>query len=228
MDLSHALRSTPATRAFTDRALDDEMIASILDDARVAPNGGNRQAWRVVLLRDPQLKVLARELYDEQMPLYLAQAAAGLTPFNVFNDRAEEDAVLRAAEGATGEAPPRGGFDRPLDEAPALLAVLADLSALATVDRDLGRYGLAGGASIYPFCWSILLAARARGLGGVMTTMNQRAERPLLDRLGAGPEMALASLIVLGEPRHEVRRLRRQPVSSFASIDRLGGPALGA
>ena len=51
------------------------------------------------------------------------------------------------------------------------MLVVADLRALAAVDRDLDRYTLVGGASIYPFCWSVLLAARAEGLGGVMTTM---------------------------------------------------------
>ena len=63
-----------------------------------------------------------------------------------------------------------------LDTAPALLLVLADLTALAAVDRDLARYTLAGGASIYPFVWSLLLAARAEGLGGVITTMPIRRE----------------------------------------------------
>ena len=58
-----------------------------------------------------------------------------------------------------------------LDEVPVLLALFADLSQLAAVDRDLDRYSLAGGASVYPFAWSILLAARTEGLGGVLTTM---------------------------------------------------------
>ena len=48
---------------------------------------------------------------------------------------------------------------------------MADLTALAAVDRDLDRYTFAGGASIYPFAWNLLLAARAEGLGGVITTM---------------------------------------------------------
>ena len=52
-----------------------------------------------------------------------------------------------------------------------MLVLLADLTRLATVDRDAGPYTLVGGASIYPFAWSILLAARAEGLAGVMTTM---------------------------------------------------------
>ena len=48
-----------------------------------------------------------------------------------------------------------------------LLVVLADQRYLAAVDRDLDRYAMAGGASIYPFAWSILLAAHEEDLGGV-------------------------------------------------------------
>ncbi len=58
-----------------------------------------------------------------------------------------------------------GGFAEHFDEVPVLLVVLADQRNLAAVDRDLGRYTLAGGASIYPFVWSILLAAHEEGLG---------------------------------------------------------------
>ena len=82
---------------------------------------------------------------------------------------AEAEARSHAADfaAAAGE----GGFAEHLDDVPALLLVVADLRALAAVDRDLDRYTLVGGASIYPFCWSMLLAARAFGLGGVFTTM---------------------------------------------------------
>ena len=49
------------------------------------------------------------------------------------------------------------------------------------VDGDVGRVPMTGGASIYPFCWNVLLAARSRGLGGVLTTFLSRAE-PLLKK----------------------------------------------
>src|SRR5438874_1763195 len=77
-----------------------------------------------------------------------------------------------------------GGFAEHFDEVPVLLVLLADLRALAAVDRDLPRYTMVGGASIYPFAWNMLLAARAEGLGGVITTMPIRREpdvKALLD-----------------------------------------------
>ena len=112
-----------------------------------------------------------------------------------------------------------------LDQVPVLLALLADLRSLAAVDRDLGRYNLVGGASIYPFAWSILLAAHDAGLGGVMTSMLVREERTVLDLLGVPEGYALAGAIVLGYPKGpRPTRLRRAEVGDFATVDRFDGP----
>jgi nitroreductase len=99
---------------------------------------------------------------------------------------------------------------------------------LAAVDRDADRYTFAGGASIYPFAWSILLAARDEGLGGVITTIAIREEPQVKALLGAPDPLALAAVIALGYPVRQPRRLRRQPVSSFATVDSIGGPVFGA
>ena len=106
-----------------------------------------------------------------------------------------------------------------------MLAVFADLSALAAVDRDVDRYPIAGGASVYPFVWSILLAAHAEGLGGVMTTMLVRMEPEVKHLLGAPERWALAAVVALGHPAHPRKRLRRRPVRSFTTVDRADGPA---
>ena len=121
-----------------------------------------------------------------------------------------------------------GGFAEHLERSPVLLLVLADLRVLAAVDRDLERYTFAGGASVYPFCWSILLAARAAGLGGVLTTMAVRSEPAVKALVGAPAELAVAGLIVLGHPVHRPSRLTRHPVEalprSTASTARPSGP----
>ncbi len=109
-----------------------------------------------------------------------------------------------------------------------LLALFADLEALATIDRDLPRYGLVGGASIYPFAWNLLLAARAEGLGGVITTIATRREEEVKALLGAPDEMALAAVIVLGHPVRQPRRLTRAPVADWAVVDRFDGAPFGS
>ncbi len=94
------------------------------------------------------------------------------------------------------------------------------------MDGNLERPPVVGGASIYPFCWSIILAARAHGLGGVMTTFLSRAEPAAATPLGLPADHALVATIFLGEPTHQNTKLRRNPVSSFATIDRFDGESL--
>lgn len=221
MDLIDTLRSTGSVRDFTDAPVDDAALARILDTARFAPSGANAQAWRVVVVKDPAVRTRLRDLYLKPWADYLTLTAAGLRPWSPVNDRDAEAAALAAGTGPAGDSV--GGMAAQLDEVPVLLALFADLSQLAAVDRDLDRYSLAGGASIYPFAWSILLAARAEGLGGVLTTMLIRAEDEVKQLLGAQGPLALASVIALGHPVHRPHRLTRQPVESFTTIDRLDG-----
>jgi nitroreductase len=223
MELNEALRTTGAVRDFTDQPVDDAVLARVLDTARFAPSGGNAQAWRIVVIKDPERRRRLRDSYLRGSQDYLAMLAAGLRPWAPTNDRAAEARALAAENPA---AP--GGFAERFDEAPVLLALFADLSLLAAVDRDADRYTFAGGASIYPFAWSILLAAHDEGLGGVITTIAIREEQQVKALLSAPDPLALAAVIALGYPVRRPRRLRRQPVSSFATVDSIDGPAFGS
>jgi nitroreductase len=223
MDLSEALRTTGAVRDFTNQSVDDAVLARVLETARFAPSGANAQAWRVVVIKDPERRRRLRDLYLEGSRDYLAMSAAGLRPWAPTNDRDAEARALAAENASTP-----GGFAERFDETPALLALFADLSRLAAVDRDADRYTFAGGASIYPFAWSILLAARDEGLGGVITTIAIREEEQVKALLGAPDPLALAAVIALGYPVRRPRRLRRETVDSFATVDSIDGPVFGA
>ncbi len=107
-----------------------------------------------------------------------------------------------------------------------MLVLLADLARLSTVDRDCGHYTMVGGASIYPFAWSLLLAARAEGLGGVMTTMVVREEDAVREALGVPDTVSVVGLLALGVPVSQPTKLRRGPVASFATVDRFDGAPL--
>jgi len=223
LSLNEALRTTGAIRDFTDRAVDDVVLTRVLDTARFAPSGGNAQAWRVVVVKDSTNRRRLRDCYLRGSRDYLALLAAGLRPWAPTSDRDAEARALAADERVTAA----GGFGEKIDEAPVLLALFADLSMLAAVDRDADRYTFAGGASLYPFAWSILLAARDEGLGGVITTIAIREEPQIKALLGAADPLALAAVIALGYPVRQPRRLRRQPVSSFATVDSIDGPTFG-
>ena len=231
MDLVEALRTTAAVREFTDEPVPDEVVGRVLDAARFAPSGGNRQGWRVVVLKDLGVRRRLREIYQDGWYDYLAIASAGMVAFAPLNDRAaESEAVARGAadQRARGAGAERGGFAENLERMPVVLVVLADLRAMAAVDRDLDRYTFAGGASIYPFAWSVLLAARAEGLAGVLTTMAVRHEDEVKQLLRVPDELAVAGVLVLGYPARRPTRLRRRPVPEFTTVDRFDGPAFGA
>ena len=193
--------------------MSDAAVHQLLDDARFAPSGGNRQPWRVAVVRDPALR---RRLGDLMQPVwdeYVARGALGVTPYNVVDDRPPP-----AIEHAPNE------LLAHIESVPVVLAVAADLRRIAAMDRDLERIALTPGASVYPFCWSILLAARQRGLGGVMTTFLSRVEPAAATELGLPDHHALAATIFLGVPEAHVTKLRRQPVESFTTVDRFDGP----
>lgn len=229
VELTDALRTTGAVREFTSDPVPDEVVARVLDTARFAPSGGNRQPWRAVVLRDPAARRRLRDLYLTGWYEYLALSTAGLTPWAPVTDRDAEaralaDAPALAARAADGP----GGFAEHLERVPVLLVLLADLRGVAAVDRDLPRYSFAGGASIYPFAWNLLLAARAEGLAGVLTTMPVHQEAGVKALVGAPDELAVAAVVALGHPVRQPRRLTRAPVGSFATYDRLDGPVVAS
>jgi nitroreductase len=125
MELADALRTTGAVREFTGQAVDDAVLARVLDTARFAPSGSNAQAWRVVVVKDADSRRRLRDCYLKGSRDYLALAAAGLRPWSPTNDRAAEARALAAENNA---AP--GDFAEKFDEAPVLLALFADLSML--------------------------------------------------------------------------------------------------
>lgn len=215
MDVVDALRTTGAVRGFTTDPVGNDVVAAILDDARFAPSGGNQQPWRVAVVNDAsirrQMAALMRPVWEE----YAGAQAAGKRAF--------------AFGRSTGDPPvavPNALIDQ-IESVPVVLAVAADLRKVAIMDGNVPhRPAVVGGASIYPFCWSILLAARARGLGGVLTTFLSRAEAAAAPVLGLPADHALVATIFIGVPTHQNTRLRRHPVSTFATIDRFDGQPL--
>jgi len=221
MELRTVMRTTPATREFTDEPVGDEVVHAILDTARFAPSGGNRQGWQVILLRDPQVRARVRDLYVLAWREYTAHLRAGLVPFAPLDDGRWSGPAVDLDEARATPSPMP--FADHLDEVPVLLAVVVELSQLAVVDNGLDRQSIVGGASVYPFCHNVLLAARDAGLGGVITTVLCRQEPAVKELLGIPDGHALAALVALGHPVREITRLRRAAVEEFTSVDRFDG-----
>jgi nitroreductase len=225
MELAEVMRTTPATREFTADPVPDEVLHRILDHARFAPSGGNRQGWHVVVVRDASTRARLAELYQEAWREYVAHVRIGKVAFAPGPDRHSRSWVDLDEALAT---PAPNPFADHLHEHPVVLVVCVELSALAVLDHGLDRQSIVGGASIYPFCHNIMLKARDEGLGGVMTTAICRREPAVMELLGIPDTHAVATLIALGHPETEVTRLRREPVEHFATVDRFDGDAFTA
>lgn len=215
MELRDAIRTNGAVRAFTDEPVDLATVASILDDARFASSGGNRQPWRVAIVED---RALRRELAGLMQPVwdeYKEWTSPDSAPFNVVD--------WTPAANVTPNKP--NDLLAHIDTVPVVLAVAADLRRVALMDGGLHRPPITGGGSVYPFCWSVMLSARAHGLGGVMTTFLSRVEPVAGPALGLPEHHALCATIFLGVPVHQPTKLRRNPVESFTTLDRFDGPS---
>jgi nitroreductase len=219
MELYEAMRTTFSARDFTPEPMPDAVIARLLDHARFAPSGGNRQGWKVVVVRERATREAIAALTAPAAKRYAAQVSAGENPWNTIDPTAVDEATIAAT-------PPPPRLVEPVLRAAVVLVVCVDLKVVASTDQDLGRVGVVSGASIYPFAWNVLLAARAEGWGGTITTLAVAQEPKLQALLGLPPHVAVAAVMPLGRPAKRLTRLRRRPVAEFAMLERWGGPPL--
>lgn len=216
MDLYDVMRTTGAARQFTDDPLPDDVLERILDNARFAPSGGNRQGARVVVIRDRDTREVLADLGVTGSRRYIAQQRNGESPWNPVHP------MRVSADDVAAVKVPRATH---LVEAPVVLVVCVDLGVVAAFDQDLDRIGVVSGASVYPFVWNILLAARNEGYGGVLTTMAVAEEPRVKALLGIPEDYAVAAVLPLGKPVRQLTKLKRKPVAEIATRERFDGPA---
>jgi nitroreductase len=218
MELNDVMRTTFAAREYTDDELPDQVLHEILENARFAPSGGNRQGNRVIVIRDGETRAKLTGLTTPVAKRYVAQLAAGENPFNTV-----DPSTVTAEEIEKADPPAR--LLEPLQEASVVLVFVVDLKVVASTDRDLDRVGMISGASIYPFVWSVLLGARQAGFGGVLTTLPVAAEPELRALLAIPPHFAVAAVVPLGKPVKQLTKLKRRAVDEIAVRERFDGEA---
>jgi nitroreductase len=206
VDVDEAARTAATVRYYRPDPVDPAVVEAILDTARFAPSGGNRQAWHVVVVTDPHRRRQLQELYLDPWDAYVAELRAG---------GATGGSVLEAAD----------HFAQHLADVPVHLLVCVAIDQLVLTDLDLPRPSIVGGASIYPFVQNVLLGCRAAGLGATMTTMLCRNETRAGQVFEIPDTHAIACLVSLGHPEPDrLPRMRRQPVAAFTSHDTFGVP----
>ena len=219
MELYDVMRTTFAAREFTDDPLPDDTLFKILDHARFAPSGGNRQGWRVLVVRDRVTREALAALSAPAAKRYAAQVQRGEKPWNTIDPTSVDAGIIERTQ-----APAQ--LIEPFLRAAVVLVVCVDLKVVASMDQDLERVGVISGASVYPFAWNILLAARHEGFGGTITTLAVAQEPRLQELLGIPSHVAVCAIMPLGRPAKRLTKLTRKTVPEFAMLERWGGQPL--
>lgn len=207
MDLRETIETTGTCRFYRSDPVADDVLRRVLDAARFAPTGGNRQGVRFLVVRDPATRQALRDLY---LPLWEQYASRA-----VERPGAPLPRLLQNAD----------HMARHLHEVPVHVVVCAQLGDLMATDRHLKRLSVVGGASVYPSVQNLLLAARAEGLGTALTTLLCAVEPQVKELLGIPDDVATCALVPLGWPaRGFPTKLARRPVEEIAFADRWGAP----
>ena len=207
--LFEAVSTSRAIRRFRPDPIPDSILSKILQAATQAPNGSNRQRWRFVVIRDPGLRRRVGDVYrravEDLMPP--ESAAADMAP-----------AERRLFEASWYLAKRMG------TEPPVLLLVCQEASSLPAAPTAALLAARSRGASVYPAAQNVLLAARACGLGGCLTTAHLIHEDEVKAILGIPEQAGTFALIPLGYPQTGFGRVRRNPVGEVSYADRWGVP----
>jgi nitroreductase len=200
--LLEGLVSTRAIRRYDGTPLPREALRAILFAASRAPSGSNRQPFRFLVLTDgPKAREAKR----------LVGGAAQLA----WKAKRERDGYDRGS--GTSADSPKARLARSMEHYVQHLHEAPVLILPCFLRYRAPR--LAEGASIYPACQNILVAARALGFGGVLTEFQALVERELRELLGIPDEVAIAASITLGRPRGRHGPVRRRPLAELVFED---------
>lgn len=137
--------------------------------------------------------------------------------FIVVRDQAQKDALSEVydrcfAQVYGDQAPARAAGRQPWSTVPVLIA--------ACVEAPSGRTSMMSGASVYPAVQNLMLAARALGLGTVLTTLWRRENETVRGILGVPEGWEIAAITPLGYPATPLGKNRRPPARDFIHWDR--------
>ena len=195
MPIGEAMFSQRAIRRFRhDKPISDEHVKIMLDAASKAPSGGNSQPGRFLVIRSPDRIREFGKLYHEAW----------------WAKRKDE-------YGWTSK------DDIPADSVFVMPARLAD----EIVDAPLVVLALSmptgvAASSVLPPVQNLLLAARALGIGSVLTTLHPTVMDRVYDMFNIPPEIEFLCCIPMGYPRGNFGPTRRYPTAETTYWDGWG------
>jgi len=196
--LLEGLTTTRAIRRYTDEPVPPEALRAMLFAASRAPSGSNRQPFRFVVLTDgPRAREAKRLIAGAMQEGWEAKRKA-----DGYDRGTGADALSPKARMArTME-----HFAQHFEEVPVLI-----FPCLVRYREPFEGEG----ASIFPACQNLLLAARALGFGGVFTGWQGSVDAELRSILAIPDEVVISGTITIGRPEGHHGTVRRRPLSEL-------------
>ena len=195
VSLLDGLATTRAIRRYTTASIPDADLEQILWHAGRAPSGSNRQPFRFLVLRDGPNAVKAKQLLGDAF-------RAGWTA------KRQGDGYRPSRFAASMQ-----HYVDNFENVPVVVLVCLDRY------REPTPYE---GASVYPACQNLLLAARALGYGGALTMWHLGVEAELRELLEIPETAALSACVTLGVPAGRHGPLKRKPLGEVTFDDEWG------
>ena len=192
MPLGEAIYSLRAIRRHKPDPIPVEDLRLVIEAATQAPNGGNLQPWHFLVVTDPEMR-------EKFAPLYHEAWWAKRHDIGIFTPEELPEAykgAMRLAE--------------EIGNSPAVVFVCARSKDEAAAQ------------SIIPSVQNLLLAARALGIGGTITTLHPKVEERVHELFAIPDTARIVYCIPLGYPKGNFGPVTRKPLDKVSSMDRWG------
>ena len=203
-DLFEIIRTTRAMRRLKPDPVPDELIHKILEAGLCAANGGNRQSWRFLVVKDPEIKKAVQVLYQRAFDEVVGPRSLKSNP-----PPGSTKERYRRQHAATTY------LTEHFHEAPVWIVACMEES---------GNPSRWSGASIYPAVQNMLLTCRALGLGSTLTTRHLLYEKETEAALRLPPGVHSYAILPIGYPMGNFGPVRRGPPEQFVFLDHWGSP----
>ena len=200
-----ALSTTRAIRRYTDEHIPTDVLNQILWSASRAPSGSNRQPFRFLAVTDGEVADKVKSLLGDS---FRTGWAAKLRNDGYQTGSGQDPHSAKSRQAATMQ-----HYVDHIEQVPVI------------VFACLVRYREASpteGASIYPACQNLLVAARSLGYGGALTMWHQGVESQLRELLVIPDNVAISACITLGRPQGAHGPVRRRPISELVFENQWG------
>ena len=196
-DIWETLYTQRAIRAWKTDPVPEELIWKVIEAGTKAPSGTNTQPWGFVVIQDDAI----RQAISDQ----LHEGLKGNEQGSQSADKTTR-LMLKGAQRLFTN----------LASAPVFI-----IPCLYQVSSPAPE-GLLSGSSIYGAVQNMLLAARALGLGTVMTTFQMAAEQILRERCNLPDDATPVALIPMGYPDAKFGPTTRKPVETVTHWEQWG------